>query len=261
MAVLYNPTTVMSGMVLCLDAGNPRSYPGTGTRWSDLSGNNNTATVTDNTFASPSVIYNGTTTFATIPNGTSTGVTQSFFKDPNPFYCDPGINGNTWSIQAWFRFPVAPTGPPKTGNAAYLICGMSGGIGGAETMSLFVSSGVDAGLAPIPYILCIGIRGLKTQISPGPVNTNTWNNVAVTWNGFSGRVYLNNVDRGALNVGGAGIQNTYFFGVGQTGVVSNTINSLFIYEGDLSNIMVYNRSLSAEEINQNYQALRGRYGV
>jgi hypothetical protein len=38
--VAYNPNIVTDGLVLCLDAANKRSYPGTGTTWRDLSGNN-----------------------------------------------------------------------------------------------------------------------------------------------------------------------------------------------------------------------------
>ena len=39
MATRYSPAIVTSGLVLCLDAANPRSYSGKGTTWADLSGN------------------------------------------------------------------------------------------------------------------------------------------------------------------------------------------------------------------------------
>jgi len=41
MATRYSPAIVTSGLVLCLDAANRKSYPGSGTTWSDLSGNGN----------------------------------------------------------------------------------------------------------------------------------------------------------------------------------------------------------------------------
>jgi hypothetical protein len=41
MAISYNPRIVTDGLVLALDAGNPKSYPGSGTAWTDLSGNGN----------------------------------------------------------------------------------------------------------------------------------------------------------------------------------------------------------------------------
>jgi hypothetical protein len=40
MSASVNPDIVTDGLVLCLDAGNSDSYPGTGTRWYDLSGQN-----------------------------------------------------------------------------------------------------------------------------------------------------------------------------------------------------------------------------
>ena len=39
MAFHYSPKLVTDGLVLALDAANPKSYPGTGTTWKDLSGN------------------------------------------------------------------------------------------------------------------------------------------------------------------------------------------------------------------------------
>jgi hypothetical protein len=45
MAISYNPRIVTDGLVLALDAGNPKSYPGSGTTWTDLSGNGNNGTL------------------------------------------------------------------------------------------------------------------------------------------------------------------------------------------------------------------------
>lgn len=45
MALAHNPKIVTDGLVLCLDAANPKSYPGSGTVWSDLSGNGNNGTL------------------------------------------------------------------------------------------------------------------------------------------------------------------------------------------------------------------------
>jgi hypothetical protein len=39
MGIAYNPRTITDGLVLCLDAANSKSYPGSGTTWTDLSGN------------------------------------------------------------------------------------------------------------------------------------------------------------------------------------------------------------------------------
>lgn len=45
MTINYNPSLVTSGLVLCYDAGNPRSYPGSGTIWNDASGTGNPGSI------------------------------------------------------------------------------------------------------------------------------------------------------------------------------------------------------------------------
>jgi hypothetical protein len=45
MALSHSPSIITNGLVLCLDAANPKSYPGSGTTWNDLSGNGNNGTL------------------------------------------------------------------------------------------------------------------------------------------------------------------------------------------------------------------------
>jgi hypothetical protein len=47
MGLLHSPLAPTDGLVLCLDSANRRSYPGSGTNWFDLSGNNNNGTLTN----------------------------------------------------------------------------------------------------------------------------------------------------------------------------------------------------------------------
>lgn len=65
----YGPRTVTSGLVLALDAANKRSYPGTGTTWTDLSGNSNNGTLTNGpTFSNISggtIVFDGTNDYVT----------------------------------------------------------------------------------------------------------------------------------------------------------------------------------------------------
>ena len=48
MSVQSGPNGIESGLVLYLDAANVKSYPGSGTSWFDLSGQNNTGTLINN---------------------------------------------------------------------------------------------------------------------------------------------------------------------------------------------------------------------
>ena len=45
MGIAYNTSIVRDGLVLHLDAANKKSYPGSGTVWSDLSGNDRNGTL------------------------------------------------------------------------------------------------------------------------------------------------------------------------------------------------------------------------
>ena len=59
----YGPRIVTDGLVLCLDAGNSKSYPGSGTAWNDLSRNGNNGTLNGPTFNSAdrgSIVFDGT---------------------------------------------------------------------------------------------------------------------------------------------------------------------------------------------------------
>ena len=63
MALAHSPRIVTDGLVLCLDAGNPKSYPGSGTTWTDLSGNGNDITASGvpvNTWINMVGVYDGT---------------------------------------------------------------------------------------------------------------------------------------------------------------------------------------------------------
>ena len=53
MAVLNGPGIITSGLISALDAADRNSYPGSGTTWTDISGNNNNGTLTNGpTFSS-----------------------------------------------------------------------------------------------------------------------------------------------------------------------------------------------------------------
>ena len=88
MSVSGGPDIVENGLVLCLDAGNTKSYPGSGTVWTDLSRNGNNGTLTNGpTFSSAnggSIVFDGSNDYVeTISN-----LTMIF---------------NSFSVAAWFK--------------------------------------------------------------------------------------------------------------------------------------------------------------
>ena len=71
MATKYSPKIITNGLVLSLDAANNKSYPRSGTTWTDLSGNSNTGTLTNgpsfNDGNQGSIVFDGTDDYVNIP--------------------------------------------------------------------------------------------------------------------------------------------------------------------------------------------------
>jgi hypothetical protein len=74
LAISYNPRTITDGLVLCLDAGNTKSYPGSGTTWTDLSGNGRNFTWV----SSPSFTGGSKPYFSTLGNRCTGPASNSF---------------------------------------------------------------------------------------------------------------------------------------------------------------------------------------
>ena len=72
MSLNHSPAIVTDGLVLCLDAANIRSYPKSGTTWSDLVGTNN-GTLTNMDAANFSSDNGGSLSFDGSDEGTPTG--------------------------------------------------------------------------------------------------------------------------------------------------------------------------------------------
>jgi hypothetical protein len=92
---------ITDGLVLNLDAGNPASYPGSGTTWSDLSGNGNNGTLVNgvgyNSGNGGSLSFDGTNDYAIS--------TQNFiFSSNNPLTISVWIKTNSLTLDgAYYR--------------------------------------------------------------------------------------------------------------------------------------------------------------
>ncbi len=104
MGVGYSPSIVAKGLVLCLDAGDPKSYNGSGTVWYDRSGKGNNGTMLNMTFADKNMIFNGSNgqvNTSVIPNQ-SEGTIAAWFnmdllKNYNTIF-DNALGANDWEM-------------------------------------------------------------------------------------------------------------------------------------------------------------------
>ena len=228
MATYYNPRIVTNGLVLCLDAANTKSYPSTGTTWTDLSGNGNNGTLLNGpTFSSAnggSIVYDGTNdgVRVTLPSTTS--------------------SYNTFTYNAWIRI-----GSSGTGFIYRTIIDQ-------DNDTLFFGT------------LVLGTPNSHTLVSYDPtwstnytLNINQWYNVALSHiNGQPLLFYVNGV-LVSTSPNATTNHTTTYFGIGSGFPDANTTNESWI--GNIAQASIYNRALSAAEIQQNFNALRGRYGL
>lgn len=232
MAISYNSSVPTSSMLLCADAGNPRSYPGTGTSWYDVSGTGNLGTLqaspTYTSGVGGSFAFNGSTQYASFNtnlfNVTYTGKTVIAFAR---------ASASTWT----------------NGVAAYK--GLFGSSGN-RNFNLYVYR--DA--SNIYYMhYSTGVSGAfaGTISNSLSMTTATWYMFAVTQaSGGAVNYYLN-----------GSLVNTTTQAFSQYVATSseNIALSDNYWNGDIGVCSVYGTELSATQIAQVYNSYRGRYGI
>lgn len=230
MGIAYNPKIVTDGLVLALDAANPKSYPGSGATWSDLSGKGrNGSLVGTPTYAADNggiLTFNGTTQQVTIPNDIQLGAisftSEMVVKIPTLEYVallswnGDGFNTDARGLSIRFRSP-----------------------------GYNVEYGFNDG------------TGIATRLQIPTVSLNTWTHLCFSHN-FNGMVYgyVNGVLIGSIDLSSSG--NASF---------TNLYDLLLARDAnDYGNLTMpvfrlYTKALSEQEIKQNFNATRGRYGI
>ena len=227
MSVYAGPEIVNDGLVLCLDAGNSRSYPGSGTAWTDLSGNGNTGTLTNGP------TYNSSNL------GFFQFVTNNFAAIPN----NVALDTQTPTVEVWVKTNAT------TQNGFWFEKGTVN-----SQYSLFQAGG------NILWRMRIGgsIQNLTTTTATY-MNTSNWYQVVGTYTSGTRRLYINGVLVNFDTQTGTIETNSGGMSIGVYGGFNGSRG--YYYNGNLSSCKVYNRALTAEEIQQNFNATRGRYGI
>jgi hypothetical protein len=228
---------VTSGLVLNLDAGNAASYPGTGTAWTDLSGNGNNGTLT-----------NG-------PTYSSANDGSIVFDKTNDYIIVPSINRlNTTTLDVWFNTSSVSE---STGVRQYLYTQQRNPpVLATYTYQERQGIHISGNVLEFQYLDTNNTAG--NIVSVDTISADTWYNVVVTLDGTTPKMYLNGTE------------------VSVTGTIRTpkalTVNQAFIarrgdsggndyFGGNIGAVKDYDRALSAAEVAQNYNVLKNRYGL
>ena len=226
MSVNYGyPPIVTDGLVLHLDAANPKSYVSGSTSWNDLSGYRNVGTLTNGpTYSSAnygSIVFDGSNDYVDVTNTITltTQYTISVF-----FSASPGIINK--EVIARYNVPE-------------------------DQFELWILSN---------GIISVYAYGATTASRPAniAINNGTWYNVVGVYNGSTPAldIYINGVLSNGSLVGTIPARlNT----VSNNRInIANYGNNAYLY-GKISVAQIYNRALTADEVLQNYNALKQRY--
>ena len=228
MASNYSPKIVTDGLVLCLDAADKNSYPGSGTTWSDLSPNGNDGTLYAEAIGTDvpgTMDFNGSSDKVTL-----TETTELAFGTGN-FTVSLWLKGRNSNV---YGAIFDKGGPNETSNSGYM---------------LFLSGG------KLRYNISDGSSNWTELVvgSSPDLRDDTWHHVAWVYNGSNNKFYL---DDSLLDT------DTWIHGSGNP-TADFLIGASWMtkFDGQMNTFTIYDRDLSAKEVLQNFNAQRSRFGV
>lgn len=231
------PNIVLDGLVLNLDAGNVKSYVSGSTTWNDISRSGNNGTLingpTFNTGSGGSIIFDGVNDFVSVNSGSS------------------AINPPT-AVTVTSFFNISSYGA----NFAPLVFKQNNYSGFYEQYAIYLlNTGVGITITGVD-------RAQKTAFSS--VDYRNQNVYAV---GTCDTI----TDELKLYINGTLIQTVSFtstfdiadtpINIGGTGILKFSAGFNGWANGRIYQASIYNRALSAQEVLQNFNATRGRFGI
>ena len=234
--VTWNPPIVTSGLAVNLDSYNPNSYSGTGTVWTDLTANQLQATMSGGTAGSPFPLWTLSQqsfyTNASLGNG-------SFYIGANSVLDSTSITLEFWTQQVNYN----------AGNEYGNLLSYRESYG-----SVGYRMGVTGSGYPVFWTSQTGGNfSLQSSIA---TSVNTWYQTAVTYDLASStcKIYINGV------LAGTQTSAVYNPPTGQQLSIQAVSDGITSMNGYYSVFRQYNTALTAAQVQQNYNATKGRYG-
>jgi len=224
MALAHSPRIVTNGLVLYLDAGNIKSYPGSGTTWTDISGNDNGGTlINEPTYDSAN---GGSIVFDGIDDYVDLGINR---KLDNIL-----LGGRNWSISYWIKYTID----------GRILDNGNIGTDPAGTLELNTTA------------ITANNLGTSSSLSASLISSD-WNCITLTKNSSTLHSwYLNGTFSNSSTPA-----NDYITGGNTWKIGRRAFSTSAMYGGNLAQLCIYGRVLTAAEVQQNFNALRGRYRI
>ena len=241
MGITRGPNIITDGLVFMADAANPASYPGSGTIWKDLTINQNHGTLTNGpTFDSGNggnIDFDGTNDI--VEFGSSNLLT--------------GDNCQAATLCGWAKW---------TSTDREYIASIKRSASDSTLMSLSVNQGnsgaSSAGHAAIVVRNAANSAHTNTAYD-GDYDDGVWHNIVGRVDGSNVTLFVDGIERAAVTSGMQSVSgNTAEFTIGGFAV---GYGSGFFLDGNVAQVSFYRRALDSDEILQNYNALKGRFGL
>lgn len=227
------PRIIADGLVLYLDAANQRSYAGGSSVWNDLTRNSYSGSLVNNPTYTPlnggCIQFDGTNQYLEMISASS------------------GSANSSYTFGGWFKTPAV--------SSFIYVRGRDGGFGAGWSARILSSASNKITAAVVTTS-----PGLSQTDTVGPIKTiqsNTWVNAYAVWiPGVSLSCYVNGDLDSTVDASTKTTLRT-----STRGWSASIIRPDLIYASTIATYSVYNRALSAQEILQNYNSLKTRFGL
>ncbi len=221
MALAYNPTIVSNGLVVAYDPANPKCYPGSGVTFYDLSGNGNHGTLT-----------NGPTISNNLAKYTVFDGSNDYIVSSN----NTNITGtNPRTIMAWAWMS----------NVSSSVIARIGASAENQAFEMQINAS---------RVIMHRYAGTPSFVATSPsIKLNRWYHFAIAYDGTNHKFYIDGQYDSASGLAITTPNSPLYVGYPVYTAGNGHMN------GNVSQVLLYNRELSASEINQNYNATKGRY--
>jgi hypothetical protein len=224
---------VDSNLKVWLDTGQISSYSGSGLNWQNL-----------NSTIANATLYNSPT-FNSIDSGGILNFNKDNFEFAEIPYLGDFLN---WTVEAWAKVTSSLTGQ------------ITSIVTGQYDLVDRLNFSIGTNRAPTSYNLCAGFYDGSWRNTTGFSPTlNTWYQLVGTYDGSVINFYVNGALNSFLNYSGTSLSG------GTIRIArrwdGTAITSTNFFPGDIAIVKIYDRSLSADEVQQNFNSARRRFNI